>query len=117
MSRKLILSFMAVFVLSSFGFAVVVEASSTGWSQTYGGTKTDCATSLVKTIDGGYAIAGFTSSFATGTSSIQDSDFWLVKTDEYGIVPEYSSWVLLSIMLVATFVIVIYKKKFFDDHP
>ena len=33
------------------------------------------------------------------------------------VIPEFPSWVLLSIMLVATFVIVIYKKKFFDDHP
>jgi hypothetical protein len=41
----------------------------------------------------------------------------LVKTDEYGVVPEYSSWLLTSILLVATSVIVIYKKKFFDDHP
>jgi hypothetical protein len=72
------------------------------WNQTYDGG----ARSLVATSDGGYALAGQ-----------KGSDFWLVKTDEYGVVPEYSSWVFLSIMLVATFVIVIYKKKFFNDQP
>jgi predicted secreted protein len=82
------------------------------WNQTYGGADYDTAYSLVATSDGGYALAGDTKSFGAG-----GYDCWLVKTDETGIVPEYSSWVLLSIMLVATFVIVIYKKKFFDDHP
>jgi hypothetical protein len=81
--KNLFLSCLALFILS-ISLVVSVEASSKMWSQTYGGTKADCGTSLVKTIDGGYAIAGFTSSFATGTSSIQDSDFWLVKTDAYG---------------------------------
>jgi len=82
------------------------------WNQTYGEPEYMWARSLVATSDGGYALAGSTESFSAGWS-----DFWLVKTDEYGIVPEYSSWVLLSIMLVTTLVIVIYKKKFFDDHP
>jgi len=49
------------------------------WNQTYGGTNFDAACSLVVTSDGGYAIAGFTSSFGAG-----DNDFWLVKTDASG---------------------------------
>ncbi len=49
------------------------------WNQTYGGTGFDAACSLVVTSDGGYAIAGFTSSFGAG-----DNDFWLVKTDASG---------------------------------
>ena len=106
LSRKLILSFIAVSVLLSLSFVVSVEADSLMWSQTYGGTGDDGALSLVATSDGGYALAGQ-----------KGGDFWLVKTDEYGVVPEYSSWVLLSIMLAATLVIIIYKKKFFDDHP
>jgi hypothetical protein len=49
------------------------------WNQTYGGTKSDIARSLVETSDGGYALTGYTRSFGAG-----DYDFWLVKTDRYG---------------------------------
>ena len=44
------------------------------WSQTYGGAHNDQAFSLVETMDGGYAIAGYTESFGAG-----ESDFWLIK--------------------------------------
>jgi len=79
LSKKLFLSSILVFVLLVFGFVVLVEASSTGWSQAYGGTSRDIAHSLVETSDGGYAIAGSTQSFGDGLSS-----FWLVKTDSSG---------------------------------
>jgi hypothetical protein len=46
------------------------------WNQTYGGTENDYAFALVRTSDGGYALAGFTYSFGAG-----ERDFWLVKTD------------------------------------
>ena len=44
------------------------------WSPTYGGTSDDGAWGLVSTGDGGFAIAGFTSSFGWGNSG----DAWLV---------------------------------------
>lgn len=46
------------------------------FSKTYGGTNWDSAQSLVQTVDGGYALAGFTYSYGAG-----DRDFWLVKTE------------------------------------
>jgi len=46
------------------------------WSETYGGTSCDEAWALVKTSDGGYAMAGLTQSLGAG-----DNDFWLIKTD------------------------------------
>jgi hypothetical protein len=49
------------------------------WSRTYGGTSYDYAYSLVQTGDGGYALAGYTSSYGAGSD-----DFWLVKTDSAG---------------------------------
>ena len=78
MPRKLVLS-SAVLLVLTLSLVVSVEADSTMWSQTYGGTKHDEAHSLVVTSDGGYALAGNTLSFGAGSS-----DFWLVKTDEFG---------------------------------
>jgi len=72
------------------------------WNQTYGGAEDDIAYSFVVTSDGGFAIAGETSSFGAG-----DSDFWLVKTDEYGIIPEFPSWASLLIVVVAVVVVAV----------
>jgi hypothetical protein len=52
------------------------------WNQTYGGGNYEEAFSVVQTVDGGYALAGYTASFGAGSV-----DFWLVKTDPYGRVP------------------------------
>ncbi len=49
------------------------------WNKTYGGTSDDEARALVETVDGGCALAGWTSSFGAGSY-----DFWLVKTDPNG---------------------------------
>ncbi|MDG6223124.1 MAG: hypothetical protein QCH99_07690 [Candidatus Bathyarchaeota archaeon] len=78
------------------------------WNQTYGGAEAEYAQSLVETSDGGYAIAGYTTSFGAG-----NSDFWLIKTDEMGNVPEFPSWLFLPLFLVATSFAVITKKKAF----
>jgi len=75
------------------------------WNQRYGGAEDDIAYSLVVTSDGGFAIAGETSSFGAG-----DSDFWLVKTNEYGI-PEFPSWAILPLLLLATLVTIFCKKR------
>jgi len=59
---------------------VKTDASGTmQWNQTYGGTDTDEASALVQTTDGGYALAGETTSFGAG-----NNDAWLVRTDASG---------------------------------
>lgn len=80
-SKKLFLSSIVLFVLLSSPLVVLVEAEPSWviWSQTYGGTKEDCANSLIETSDGGYALAGNRRSFGAG-----DEDFWLIKTDGSG---------------------------------
>jgi hypothetical protein len=54
------------------------------WNQTYGGTGADTARSVIQTSDGGYALAGDTTSFGNASSVFLCYDFWLVKTDKDG---------------------------------
>ena len=86
------------------------SAGTVQWNQTYGGLSGDEGSLVVQTSDGGYAIAGFTWSYGAGLA-----DVWLLKTDEYGIVPE-AAWVILPLMLVATVSIFICKKKLLRKH-
>ena len=76
------------------------------WNRTYGGAGMEDAYSLVEAPDGGYVIAGKTSSFGAG-----DSDFWLVKTDEYGVIPEFPSWIILPLVLIVTVGVLLFKKR------
>jgi len=64
----------------------LVKTDSAGnmqWNKTYGGEKADLAYSVVQTSDGGYALAGYTESYGAGSA-----DFWLVKMDASGYLPE-----------------------------
>jgi len=49
------------------------------WDRTFGGSKEDRASSLIQTSDGGYAVAGSTTSKGAG-----NYDFWLLKLDKQG---------------------------------
>ncbi len=49
------------------------------WAKTYGGTYSDYAFSVQQTSDGGYIVAGYTTSFGAG-----GADIFLIKTDEFG---------------------------------
>jgi hypothetical protein len=67
------------------GDAWLVKTDADGneqWNRTYGGTGDDEALGIVQTGDGGFVLAGWTSSFGAG-----GFDFWLVKTGfESGLV-------------------------------
>jgi len=64
---------------SDFLLVKTDAAGNEQWNKTYGGTGEDYGFSVVQTSDGGYALAGSTSSFGTGVY-----DYWLVKTDQFG---------------------------------
>jgi outer membrane protein assembly factor BamB/pimeloyl-ACP methyl ester carboxylesterase len=68
---------------SDFWLVKVDAAGNLQWNMTYGGTGAETGYSVVQTSDGGYAVLGSTNSFGAG-----GSDFWLVKVDAYGVVPE-----------------------------
>ena len=74
-------------------------------NQTYGGNETDHAYAVVETSDGGFALTGYTKSYGNG-----GQDFWLVKTDKYGDIPEFPSWMLFPFVFVFPLVVIIFKK-------
>jgi hypothetical protein len=130
------------------------------WNKTYGGAGAEYGYSLVATSDGGYALAGFTTSYVWGKPEV-----WLVKTDANGndewtgryggagnvyatcviqaddggyvvlstignttswgdegtdwflvkvgsvVIPEFPSWVFLSLLLTTTVLVTICKRK------
>ena len=49
------------------------------WTRTYGGSSYDWGNSVQQTADGGFMVAGYTSSFGAG-----GDDVWLIKTDAQG---------------------------------
>ncbi|MCK4733040.1 MAG: DUF3160 domain-containing protein, partial [Methanophagales archaeon] len=63
---------------SDFWLVKTDSYGSREWAEAFGGYNEDEARSVIQTSDGGYAIAGSTESYGTGSS-----DFWLVKTDSY----------------------------------
>ena len=88
--------------------ALMVKTDADGnkiWNQIYGGTGDQYIFSLVETSDGTFALAGFTCSTYAGPI-----DLWLIKTDEYGYIPEFPSWTPILFMLTIV-AVVIYKRK------
>lgn len=81
MKKLCLLVFFSVIILFSI-FVPIIECSkivNVEWSHTFGGAKNEAAYSITKTGDGGYVLAGSTTSFGAGLS-----DFWLAKTDSSG---------------------------------
>lgn len=101
-------------VEDEYQVALVVRMDSSRnlkWSQTYKERDNvtsfvDSFNSIVETIDGGFALAG--NAGAEG----ELEKWWLVKMDESGAIPEFTSLpILLLFLMLALFLIVFYKKR------
>jgi uncharacterized delta-60 repeat protein len=57
------------------------SAGAVTWQKTYGGANYDTSYSIQQTADGGYIVAGYTTSFGAG-----DADAWVLKLDSAGAV-------------------------------
>ncbi len=69
------------------GLGATAQAPAIQWQKCYGGTGSDVATSIKPTSDGGYIVAGSTSS--TGgdvTGNHGGSDIWVLKIDANGTI-------------------------------
>ena len=90
----------------SFADLLLIRTDNLGnmlLNQSYSGRAVLGFPSLVQTMDGGFALSGAKGNFVSG-----DWDFWLVKTDEYGI-PEFSSKLILVFILLSSLTIVLTK--------
>jgi len=75
----------------------IVKLDSSGnveWNNLFGGPSSERSSSVQQTNDGGYIIAGFTSSSLSGdVTDINNginstSDYWIIKLDANGMIEE-----------------------------
>jgi hypothetical protein len=76
-----------IILLLFSGISLTNAQPAIQWQKSFGGTNGDLAHSVQQTIDGGYIIAGITSSTNGDVSSLKgNDDFWVVKTSSVGVI-------------------------------
>jgi hypothetical protein len=75
------------------------------WEKSFEKQRDQQATSVIQTIDGGFAILGST------VDDFQIGTFWLLKTDDMGVISEFPSVVIFPLVVVASLVLLVYKLK------
>ncbi len=70
---------LTIHILSQLVLFSSLIAQTIDFERTYGGDENDYCNALIRTLDGGYALAGQTGSFAEG-----EGDMWLLISDENG---------------------------------
>jgi hypothetical protein len=112
MYRRLFLSGLVLCVLPSLLLLISSVRTESTWSQTYGGAEScESAWSVIASSEGGYAICG-----STAPSDTLSYDFWLIKTDEFGVVPEFPSWLTPTLILSTTGFFAARKKRVLRLH-
>ena len=74
------------------------------WNQTYGGSAESVLYSIIQVTNNGYVLAGFTNSSST------NQDVWIIKTDENGVMPEFSRFYTSLAYICTLFVGIVMKK-------
>ena len=116
----------SIVITSDEGFAIVgskqffdhgyhhdfwlIKTDSNGieeWTQIYGASDNEIAHTVIETSDGGYAIAGEQYPLFGG----EDHDFWFVKTNELGNIPEFPFWIILPFFIVICSLGLFYRKR------
>ena len=99
--------FPGILILALCSFLInSAMASSVMWNQTYEIGQSQTAYSIIETSDGGYALAGFIISSFNGKAVI-----WVAKADMQGEIPEFPSWTILPLLLSATLLITLTKRR------
>ena len=83
------------------------------WDRFYGSSEHEIAYSLIKNSDSGYTLAGAKEFWIWNDQGFwepQHHDFWVVRTNVQGI-PEFPSWIILPLFVVATLVVLIVSNK------
>ena len=86
----------------------VVKADNNGkfeWEMEYAGSN-NRINSIVATSDGGYVFTGVNPHYLSGGNN----GLWFVKIDPSEI-PEFLSWKILPLFLIATFAVVFFRKR------
>jgi hypothetical protein len=94
----------------------LVKTDSLGnleWERFYGSPDHEIAYSLIEKSVGGYVLAGFIEDWELNDQGYHEKieqNFWVVKTNTQGI-PEFPSWIILPLLLMATLVVTIARNK------
>ena len=86
------------YVSPTNGYFLLIKTDENGdsqWKKTYGGPDAEEGWSIIQTSDKGYALTGGTDSFGVG-----GKDFWFIKVDEFGVIPE--SFTITIVVLLST---------------
>ena len=76
-----ILLFLMFGICFNYQIKLVISLEKNTFERSYGGEGSEIAHSVIETIDGGFVVAGLSSSFGAG-----DNDIWLFKTDSTGVI-------------------------------